>query len=277
MNPLLPAHFPDAATLLRRSGSSFAAAIRLLPREPRRDLSTLYAICRTLDDIADADNLDHPQRLAAWHAWCDVFAEDHNGPMPPAVRDLVNRRKLDRGLFIELLEGVAIDLHPPVTMPDRAALDRYCHQVAGTVGRLCLPIFGTRSEQSIAYAETLGRALQYTNILRDTAVDLTRQRVYYPIDELKFAALDPTHLDHSSWQKYLRQFAVDTEQLYLDAASLLPAEDRPALRPARLMAAHYQALLQKIIRNDCRVFDRHFRLSSAEKILVLLRHITRRY
>jgi phytoene synthase len=275
MKSLLPAHFPDADSLLRRSRSSFTPAIRLLPPEQRRDLSTLYAVCRTLDDIADAENLDISQRLAAWHAWREVFAGDQSAHLPPVVHDLVTRRNLDCRLFLELLDGVAIDLHPPVRMPHRAALDHYCHQVAGTVGQLCLPIFGARHAQSTTYAETSGRALQYTNILRDTAADLARQRVYYPLDELNIAGIDTAKIDTANWQNYLCRFAAETMELYSEAARLLPVEDRHALRPARYMAALYRALLQKIIRHNCQVFERRFRLSSAEKILVLLRHLTR--
>lgn len=271
MNPLAPASFQNADTILRRSGSNFTPAIRLLPREQRHDLATLYALCRTLDDIADLENLSPPSRQDAWLAWRAAFTEPSHPQLPPVVRELIERRSLDCGLFVELLDGVATDLNPPVTITNRADLDLYCHQVAGTVGRLCLPIFGATSEQSVAYAETLGRALQYTNILRDTAADLARQRFYYPLDELSAAGLDPQNPDRTGWTDYLRRFAAQTGGLYSDAARLLPEQDRRALRPAQLMATLYHALWQKIIRHDCDVFTRRYRLGTWEKIFLTLR------
>jgi phytoene synthase len=275
MNPLSPAAFLHAGTILGRSRSSFAPAIRLLPREQRQDLATLYAVCRTLDDIADLEHLSPPSRQDAWLAWRDAFTEPAHPQLPPVVRELIQRRGLDCGLFVELLDGVATDLNPPVTMTNRADLDLYCHQVAGTVGRLCLPVFGAANEQSVAYAETLGRALQYTNILRDTAADFARQRLYYPLDELSAAGLDPQNPDRAGWTVYLRRFAAQTGQLYRDAARRVPAQDRRALRPAQLMATLYHALWLKIIRHNGDVFTRRYRLGAWEKIFLTLRWTVR--
>ena len=159
MNRLLPPAHLEAAAIVRTSKSSFVPAFRLLSADARKDLETLYAFCRAADDIADAEGYEATDRYAALEAWRAAFRDPGLQGLPDNLRDLIVRRDLDRGLFLELLDGKATDLAAPVRMATRADLDLYCHRVAGTVGRLCLPIFGANPERATAYAEILGRAL----------------------------------------------------------------------------------------------------------------------
>ncbi|MEI7866209.1 MAG: squalene/phytoene synthase family protein, partial [Chthoniobacterales bacterium] len=172
-----------------------------------------------------------------------------------------------------LLEGTATDLSPEVRMPARGALELYCHRVAGTVGQLCLPIFGADRTRSAGYAEALGRALQFTNILRDTASDLARGRLYYPLDELRAAGLDADTFAaaHEARRAYLAKFAARAAVLFEEAARTAPPPDRRALRPAFLMAAVYRALLRKMEKDGWRVMEKRCRLNTVEKVAALLR------
>ena len=271
MNPLGPPAHLDAESIVRASRSSFAPAMRLLPSERRRDLAVLYAFCRMADDIADAAGHDEATRHAALAAWRAGFRSEDLSGIPNNLRELARRRALPPALFLELLDGTATDLCAPVRMASRADLDLYCHRVAGAVGLLCLPIFGADCERCAPYAETLGRALQYTNILRDTASDLRRGRLYYPLDELADAGLsaDSFASDHARRQRYLERFAGDAAELFARAAVVLPAQDRRALRAARIMAATYERLLRKMRRDDLRVMETRYRLSAPEKLAAI--------
>ena len=273
MNRLLPPAHLEAAVIVRTSKSSFVPAFRLLAADGRKDLETLYAFCRAADDIADADGYEAADRYAALEAWRTGFRDPDLRGLPDNLRDLIVRRGLDRGLFLELLDGTATDLAAPVRMATRADLDLYCHRVAGTVGRLCLPIFGANPERATAYAERLGRALQYTNILRDTASDLARGRIYYPLDELSASRV--ASFPHDA-QDYLGSFAKRTDALFNEAAALAPSEDALALRPARVMASIYRSLLRKMRRDGLRVTEKRYGLSKPEKLWATFRALTLR-
>jgi len=268
VNALLPPPQLDAARIVRSSRSSFVPAFRLLPAGRRRDLELFYALCRQLADIADSGNYPTGLRYEALAAWRAGFIHPDFEGLPRNVADLIRRRSLDRTLFLELLDGVATDLVPLVRMATRADLDTYCHRVAGTVGVLCLPIFGADAERDGDYAETLARALQYTNILRDTASDLRRGRIYYPLDELAAAGISESAFPTES-AVYLSRFARETERLFLEAARKLPAADRSALRTASIMASVYRSLLRKMQRDGLRVTEKVYRLSSPQKILAI--------
>lgn len=270
MNTLLPPARLDTAAILRASRSSFVPAFRLLPPGRRHDLETFYAFCRVADDLADAPGHTAENRHAALEAWRAGFhAADYEG-LPGNLRDLIKRRTLDRRLFLELLDGVATDLDRPVRMATRADLDLYCHRVAGTVGRLCLPIFGADRDRCGDYAEALGRALQYTNILRDTASDLQHDRIYHPLDQLAAYGADIARFPRGA-QAYWQWFARETEELFDRVSALAPAEDRHALRPARIMASIYRSLLAKMAKDGLKVTEKRYRLTAPEKLFALAR------
>lgn len=272
MTPLHPSKHLDAAGILRASRSSFAPAFRLLPANRRQDLMLLYAFCRVADDIADAGGHSHAERRRALEAWQAGFHDPAMRGLPENLRELIRRRTLDRHYFLELLEGTAADMAPVVRMAARADLDLYCHRVAGTVGRLCLPIFGADPQRAGDHAEKLGRALQYTNILRDTASDLRRGRIYYPLEELAAAGLNADSFPEGA-QGFLQSFAQEARALFDEATAVSPREDACALRPARVMAAIYRALLAKMQRDGLRVLEKRYRLSLSEKLLAIARGV----
>lgn len=275
MNPLLPPAHLDAAGIVRASKSNFLPAFLLLRTDRRRDLETFYALCRVIDDLADLGDHTPGDRREALDAWRTAFRDPDLAGLPDNLRGLIERRSLDPRLFLELLDGTATDLAPPVRMATRADLDLYCHRVAGVVGRLCLPIFGADPVRSADYAETLGRALQYTNILRDTASDSGRGRLYYPLDELAGAGLDGGnfHREHGARQVFLEKFAADTGRLFDGAESLLPRGDRDALSPARVMASIYHALLRKMQRDGLKVTEKRYRLGTLEKLAAVTKSL----
>jgi phytoene synthase len=272
---MLPPAQLDAAGIVRASKSSFVPAFRLLPSDRRRDLELFYALCRELDDIADAGSYPAGHRYEALEAWRAGFRHADFAGLPANVADLLRRRSLDRTLFLELLDGVATDLAARVRMPTRPDLDLYCHRVAGTVGRLCLPIFGADPQRAGDYAEMLGRALQYTNILRDTASDLRRGRIYYPLDELAAAGITESTFPDGS-PAYLARFAQQAGALFDEATKKMPVEDRAALKPARVMASIYRSLLRKMQRDGLRVTEKRYRLSKPKKLWAIIRALVLR-
>ena len=68
------------------SGSSFYAAMRILPREQREAMFQIYSFCRQVDDIADSDG-PRPERLAALQQWRDDIDALYQGHPPARLRD----------------------------------------------------------------------------------------------------------------------------------------------------------------------------------------------
>lgn len=169
----------EARTTTRRAGRTFALAARLLPRELRGDVYLLYLVLRTLDDLVDDAHPHAAARVEAVEAWASGWTAI--GPEAEILADLATRHPVPRQAVLDFCAGMRADLdhRPPATEAD---VDRYCHQVAGTVGLLMTSLLGLRPGVDVAAAEraaaALGIAMQRTNILRDLDEDAAAGRCY---------------------------------------------------------------------------------------------------
>ncbi|MFM8734690.1 MAG: phytoene/squalene synthase family protein [Pirellulales bacterium] len=185
----LAADHAACAAILRRSGSSFALPIRLLPEAKRRGTTALYAFCRVADDLVDdaADRSTAETGLDGFAAATEaaIAGQRSHDPVLRAVVDTVRRFAVPAECLREILAGVRMDLdrHRYETVGE---LERYCSRVAGAVGVAAVHVWGFTDPRAVELSYDCGLAFQLTNILRDIPEDLGRERVYLPLED--FAA-----------------------------------------------------------------------------------------
>jgi phytoene synthase len=266
--------------ITRKSASNLALAFVLLPRPKRDAMTALYAFCREVDDVAD--NETEPVearrgRLAEWRA--DVKrACENQSPQFPVNRELqpvIRQFNLRFELFDDLLKGCEMDLDIQ-RYENFEALEKYCHHVASVVGLLSIEIFGYINPACRDYAVCLGKALQFTNILRDVKTDAGRGRIYLPQSELKkFGVTEDEILDSKYSDRYFTladSVAARAKNFYRLAQKTLPAEDRKAMVAAELMGSVYWRLLRKLERGKFDVFGpRPLKLSKPGKLALVFR------
>src|SRR5258706_4766321 len=174
----------------RTQARNFSYGIRLLPGGKRRALSAVYAFARRVDDIGDgtlpaADKLaaleDARASVAALEADAATAAGD---PVLIPLADAARRYPIPLGAFAELIDCCEADVRG-TRYATFTELEHYCRCVAGSIGRLSLGVFGS-SDPAVAgpLADSLGVALQLTNVLRDVREDLGNGRVYLPAEDL---------------------------------------------------------------------------------------------
>jgi phytoene synthase len=143
------------------------------------------------------------------------------------------------------------------------------------VGLICLEIFGYRDPGSKAYAESLGMALQLTNILRDVSTDLRRGRIYLPMEDLRRFGVGEADLQRAvvtDAVAALLRFECDrARDYYRRAAAQLPAVDARSLVAAEIMGGIYYGILQRIERAGYDVFSRRIRVPRPQRALIALR------
>src|ERR1700692_3197896 len=140
------------------SGSSFYAAMRILPREQREAMFQIYSFCRQVDDIADSDG-PREVRLAEIQKWRDDIDALYQGRPPARLWDYVasvRRFALKREDFLAIIDGMEMDIPQDIRAPDMATLDLYCDRVASAVGRLSVRGFGLPPDGGILLADDLG-------------------------------------------------------------------------------------------------------------------------
>src|SRR4051794_6087479 len=187
----------DASSGATASGSSFYAAMRILPRAQREAMFQIYTFCRYVDDIADSDS-PRPERLAALQQWRNDIDALYQGRAPERLRDYdasVSAFGLRREDFLAIIDGMEMDVPADIRAPDDATLDLYCDRVASAVGRLSVRVFGLPEQDGILLSHHLGRALQLTNILRDIDEDAGIGRLYLPRELLNHAGITSSDPD----------------------------------------------------------------------------------
>jgi phytoene synthase len=270
----------ESRAITRNSASNLALAFVLLPKAKRDAMFALYALCREVDDVADNEIASVEQRREKLTAWrsdvrsaCanEVPQFQVNRELQPVIREY----RLPFELFDELIKGCEMDLNT-TRYENYGQLELYCHRVASVVGLLSIEIFGYKNPACRDYAAYLGKALQFTNILRDVRTDADRGRIYLPQSELARFAVPEQEILRSEYSPRFRELAGSVagraRGLYKKARETLPAEDRRSMVAAELMGSVYWRLLLKLERQNFNVFgQKPVRLSRGRKMLLILR------
>lgn len=268
----------ESRTITRKSASNLALAFVLLPRERRDAMSALYAFCRSVDDVADDESAPIERRRAQLAAWREDIARacTQGEPQFAVNRDLkpfILRYRLPFALFDELIRGCQMDLDIK-RYATYDELEQYCYRVASVVGLLSIEIFGYTNSACRDYALHLGKALQFTNILRDVRTDAECGRIYLPLVELKRFNVTPEEILRFEYSTRFRDLAASMAQraksFYSLARRSLPLEDRRAMTAAELMGSVYWRLLGKLESRQFNVFGpQPTRLSTGQKLLLV--------
>jgi phytoene synthase len=259
-----------AAEITRESKSNLALAFVSLGRERRRDMTTFYAFCRVIDDIADTEKLsgaEKKEQLVIWRNWIRAATSDEP-VLARDIRDLLAKYRIQPEMLDEIVKGVEMDLHKS-TYATFSELCVYCYHVASAVGLVSIEIFGYRNHACKEYAIQLGLALQMTNILRDVGKDLEKGRIYLPQEDLERFGYSAASLRQRQYDgNFVRLMEFEAgraKEFFAQAAELLPPEDRHSMVAAEIMASVYRGLLRRMESDKFRVFEKDYRLNALEK------------
>ena len=282
---------------------NFSYGIRLLPPDKRRALAAVYAFARRIDDIGDGTLPPADKLSALGEARASIMAVAHGGdPASPGTEtggsaDLVLVALADAGrrfpvpleAFGELIDGCEADVRG-TTYTTFEDLRVYCRCVAGSIGRLSLGVFGSDDHPTAeSLSDSLGVALQLTNILRDIREDYQNGRVYLPAEDLdRFGVTlkpsgepDPTAEpapDAAAEARFvsLIEFEADRARQWYDVGlQLLPMLDARSAACTGAMAGIYRKLLDRIIAEPAAVLHGRLSLSPGQKAMVAVRSLAR--
>jgi presqualene diphosphate synthase len=271
----------NADASVRARGSSFNAAMRILPRPRREAMFEIYAFCRAVDDIADEAGPRHARReaLAKWRRDIDALYANI-GPPDPRLRGLgkaIQAFGLRREDFCAVIDGMEMDVDSDIRAPDLATLDLYCDRVASAVGRLSARAFGMPEARGKELAHHLGRALQLTNILRDLDEDAAIGRLYLPREDLRAAGISDVEepgavVGNPALALACAPTIARAREHFAEANRIMGRCPRASVRAPRIMADVYCAILACLARRGFAPPRQRIRTPRHRVLLAILRY-----
>ena len=260
----------------RRRAANFFYGIRLLPPAKRRAMCAAYAFAREVDDIGDG-TLSPEEKIAALDQ-LQGRLHGSNGveptPMMLALGDATQRFQLPVDAFDDLIAGVRTDVYP-TRFETFGETVQYCRHVAGSIGRLCLAIFGSSDpERAPGLADDLGVAMQLTNILRDVREDASNARVYLPREDLeRFGCPDFPEGSPDALSELIAFEAARAREWFDRGLELVPLLDTRSASCVLAMTGIYRRLLDRIEESPQVVMQGRVSLPGWEKAWVAARSL----
>ena len=275
--------FTRAQAITRQYAKTFYFASRFLPREKRSAAYAVYALCRITDNTVDNDG--HTSAIQALRAIGTSIsrvysAADLNDTLLLAFKETVERYRIPRNCFDELLEGMGMDLEKQ-RYRNFDELYSYCYRVAGVVGLIMLRVFGYQQPEAERHAVELGVAMQLTNIVRDIKEDYRRGRIYVPQDEMEQCMVSEDHIAGEKVDgafKTLLSMQISRARHYYDSAAKGVAliDNLRCRLVVVLMKELYAGILTAVEKNNYDVFSRRAHLSPPRKVIKAVQCLLRR-
>lgn len=253
--------------IIKKESKSFYFAFSKLPKDKAKAVYAIYAFNRMVDDSVDEVNDESiKKQLLAKHKKDLLHMEQVDEPIYRVLTDTFSRYRCIKDPYLEQMKGQEMDIHfeQPETMQE---LEKYSDYVAGSVGRMMLPIIASKNEdlESLHTAATdLGIAMQLTNILRDIGEDYReRQRIYLPKSLMKKYNYTVEDLAENkindNFVQMWEHVAYRSEELYKVFFNSIDKFDKDSVKQIHKSAKVYREILEVIREKDYNcLIERHY-------------------
>jgi len=256
---------------MKHYGKTFHLASRFLNTRHAHAAAQLYAICRTIDDIADLTDDPNIARAKLTNLYQSIETSNRNDPLVAAFLDI--QPAVQAALLLDLITGVLSDL-AVVRIQTAEELHLYAYRVAGTVGIMMCDVFGVTDSEARAYATDLGIAMQMTNIARDVLEDAEANRRYLPgewlndIEPQEIVA--PTVEQRLNIQASVLKLLRWADDMYESGLRGLPALPTRARLGVLIAARAYREIGICLIKNNCNIWQGRTVVSNVKKISICI-------
>ena len=186
----------------------------------------------------------------------------------------ISKFKLLKVDFLSIIDGMKMDIIKEIRYPSNKIINLYCDRVAGAVGCLSMSIFGYHNKKARQYACLLGKAFQFTNILRDLKEDSLRNRCYIPqkiINKQNLLKLQPIEIiKDPRFIKSCNQMIEITMKYYKEADKLSMNFNKKDIKAAVLMRNIYFSVFKKISNKKWNI-NKKVKLSKIEKLIIIFK------
>jgi phytoene synthase len=267
--------------LARSHYENFPVGSLLVPKRLRNHFYSIYSFARVADDFADEDydkGYSEQDRLDLLFQWRESLKQCVEGrashPVFIALGETIKEFYLPVTLFEDLLSAFMQDV---VTRRYQSfdQLKDYCRRSANPVGRLLLLLFGHRIEKLAEWSDSISTALQLANHWQDVSIDLDKDRIYIPADDLSHFDLSEEDIKQRRLDERFRRlmkFEVERARSLLEEGKPLCAalKGRPGFELRAIWSAG-ERILDRIEKNRYDVFCGRPVITRADKLRIILK------
>jgi hydroxysqualene synthase len=264
--------------IARSHYENFPVASRFVSKEIRKYVWTIYAFARIADDYADEPGFTLAERIDNLNQWEQYLEECYNGNPThrvfAALAETVERFQLPHELFQNLLAAFRADItvNRYETYQDVTA---YCRNSANPIGRLLLLLLNYRSETMMHLSDSICTALQLTNFWQDVSVDMQKNRIYLPLEDMEEFGYSEDELFEQRVNDHFRNlmaFQIQrTAELFVEGKPLLTIVGQDLSMELKLTWNGGTRILQKIHEQNYDVLTKRPALSKMDKLGLLFR------
>lgn len=224
--------FDYCTALAKKHYENFPVGSLLIPKEKQPFIHAVYAFARTADDFADELSFQG-DRIQALDEWLEKLDQCYNGnPSEPifiALAKTVETCNIPKQLLQDLVFAFKLDVLKNKHESFEELLF-YCKHSANPVGRLVLLIFGHQNKKWMEYSDAICTALQLANFWQDITVDIQKNRIYLPVNEMQQFGVLTSELHEKTASEAFRaliKYQVERTQGLFNQGLPLCAQVRP--------------------------------------------------
>ena len=286
---LSPAAGIDAVTqeslaLATTHYENFPVASIMLPKRLREPIGLIYSFARQADDFADEGDLEPQQRLDLLNGFireldCIQAGEPPQTAFFVTLQAMIQTYRLPLEPFYDLLDAFSQDIVKARYENFGEVID-YCRRSANPVGRLLLHLYGQATPHNIGLSDAICSALQIINFLQDVEIDYRKNRIYFPLDEMRKYKIDESQIanknPNGTWGMFM-EFEINRARRLLQSGAplglILPGRIGVEMR---MIIAGGSRILQKLHKSRGDMFNQRPVLGKLDWLYILARALSRK-
>lgn len=263
---------------------NFPVASILLPKRLREPVALIYAFARQADDFADEGDLQPNQRLALLNGFKNELKlieqnQQASTELFIALQQAISKHHLPIQHFYDLLDAFSQDV-TKTRYQDFGEVMSYCRRSANPVGRLMLSLYQADTPQNLGMADAICSALQLINFLQDIAIDIEKNRIYLPQDELQKYKITEAQIargDASGTWSLFMEFQINRARKLLQSGAPLglALPGRIGLE-MRMIIAGGERILKKLHQARGNVFEYRPKLGKKDWLYIAYRAVSKK-
>ncbi len=292
MNPReLKEAYKYCESVTKEHAKSFYFANKFLPKDKQKAVYALYALCRNVDDEVDeAEVRSEAEAIRAVEIWRTKLNEVYDGKIQNskfknqnseletlnselvfiAWEDMLKHYDIPQEIPLDLMKGVLMDTHKN-RYETFQELYVYCYRVASTVGLMSSEILGYSDKLALEYAESLGIAMQLTNILRDVKEDASMNRIYLPKEDLRQFNISEEQIFANKFDnnfvEMMKFQILRAREYYKIGEKGIPLLEKDSRFCVLLASRIYGQILDEIEKQNYNVFEQRAFTTNGQKLL----------